>query len=164
MDMTVPRTSGNRYAKCIEVSKRVRWDIDVDVLIQQAVTVRLGRVPERTVIYVCAKDEALSLSNWLASGTSRLGAVRSDMFSPDELELLRTNKTLELIDCQISDPGAYGHSYFHSNPAVSSDLIMLLRYGRPAGAEHGRPMRVEQSGFWVIDDKYVPTPGPSAAP
>jgi hypothetical protein len=32
MDMTVPRTSGNRYAKCIEVSKRVRWDIDMDVL------------------------------------------------------------------------------------------------------------------------------------
>ena len=32
MDMTVPRTSGNRYAKCIEVSKRVRWDIDTDVL------------------------------------------------------------------------------------------------------------------------------------
>ena len=32
MDMTLPRTSGNRYAKCIEVSKRVRWDIDKDVL------------------------------------------------------------------------------------------------------------------------------------
>ena len=32
MDMTIPRASGNRYAKCIEVSKRVRWDIDADVL------------------------------------------------------------------------------------------------------------------------------------
>jgi hypothetical protein len=32
MDMTVPRHSGNRYAKCIEVSKRIRWDIDTDVL------------------------------------------------------------------------------------------------------------------------------------
>ena len=32
MDMSIPRTTGNRYAKCIEVSKRVRWDIDRDVL------------------------------------------------------------------------------------------------------------------------------------
>ena len=32
MDMTVPRSSGNRYAKCIEVSKRIRWDIDDDVI------------------------------------------------------------------------------------------------------------------------------------
>ena len=32
MDMSIPRSSGNRYAKCIEVSKRVRWDIDKDVI------------------------------------------------------------------------------------------------------------------------------------
>jgi len=32
MDMTLPRTSGNRYAKCIEVSKRIRWEIDADVI------------------------------------------------------------------------------------------------------------------------------------
>jgi len=32
MDMTVPRTTGNRYAKVIEVSKRIRWDIDDDVI------------------------------------------------------------------------------------------------------------------------------------
>jgi hypothetical protein len=32
MDTTIPRTSSNRYAKCIEVSKRVRWDIDRDVI------------------------------------------------------------------------------------------------------------------------------------
>jgi hypothetical protein len=32
MDMSVPRSSGNRYAKCIEVSKRIRWDIDEDVI------------------------------------------------------------------------------------------------------------------------------------
>jgi len=32
MDMSVPRSTGNRYAKCIEVSKRIRWDIDRDVI------------------------------------------------------------------------------------------------------------------------------------
>ena len=32
MDMSIPRTTGNRYAKCIEVSKRIRWDIEKDVI------------------------------------------------------------------------------------------------------------------------------------
>ena len=32
MDMTVPRSTGNRYAKCIEVSKRIRWEIDRDLI------------------------------------------------------------------------------------------------------------------------------------
>ncbi|MFB3076629.1 MAG: alpha/beta hydrolase, partial [Lysobacterales bacterium] len=29
------------------------------------------------------------------------------------------------------------HMYFHSNPAASSDLILLLRYGLAPGAENG---------------------------
>ncbi|MGE0355434.1 MAG: hypothetical protein AB7P08_00830 [Burkholderiales bacterium] len=32
MDMTLPPTATPRYAKCIEVSKRIRWDIDRDVI------------------------------------------------------------------------------------------------------------------------------------
>ncbi|HQY47148.1 MAG TPA: hypothetical protein PLE38_09365, partial [Usitatibacteraceae bacterium] len=31
MDMTLPPTTP-RYAKCIEVSKRIRWEIDRDVI------------------------------------------------------------------------------------------------------------------------------------
>src|SRR5262249_13874784 len=32
MQATQQQTSRNRYAKCIEVSKRIRWDIDRDVI------------------------------------------------------------------------------------------------------------------------------------
>jgi hypothetical protein len=32
MDMTLPPMTQHRYAKCIEVSKRIRWDIDRDVI------------------------------------------------------------------------------------------------------------------------------------
>ncbi len=32
MDMSVPPTQTKRYAKCIEVSKRIRWEIDRDVI------------------------------------------------------------------------------------------------------------------------------------
>ena len=44
MDMTVPRTTGNRYAKCIEVSKRIRWDIDRDVIRDRVTSAQMQRV------------------------------------------------------------------------------------------------------------------------
>jgi esterase/lipase superfamily enzyme len=133
-------------------------DIDLDVLIQQAVTVRLGTVPEHTVVYVCAKDKALGVSNWLFGGITRAGAMRSSMFDADELELLRERKTVQIIDARISDPGPFGHSYFHANPAVSSDLMLLLRYHLDPGPESGRPLRHDDGPFWIIDDGYPDHP------
>ena len=113
-------------------------DIDLDVLVQRAVTVRLGLVPERMSVYISSKDKALSLSNWLFGGTTRFGSIRSDMFSKDELEMLREAKSVQIIDSRVSNTGSFGHDYFHSNPAVSSDLILLMRYRRAPGAEnHG---------------------------
>ena len=133
-------------------------DMDTDVVIQRMVTVRLGTVPERAALYVCRSDKALGISNWLFKGGGRFGSLSSRAFSPDELQALRNNKALQIIDARVSDPGPYGHSYFHSNPAVSSDLILLMRYQLPAGEQYGRPLRVDEKGFWVIDDDY---PGPA---
>ena len=144
-------------------------DIDFDVLIQRAVTARLGRVPESTIVYVCASDEALGISNWLFGGLTRLGKIRSDVFSKEELEGLRANKSVQVIDARISEAGAFGHDYFHSSPAVSSDLILAIRYGLQAGAESGRPLKHQEHGFWEIDDKYpegptIGTTRPAAPP
>ncbi len=48
-----------------------------------------------------------------------------------------------------------GHGYFHNNPAVSSDLIMQLRYGAPSGKEYGRPIEPSGPNSWIIaDDDY----------
>jgi hypothetical protein len=132
--------------------------MDTDVVIQRMTTVRLGQVPERAALYICRSDRALGISNWLFKGGGRFGTLSSHIFSPAELEALRTSKTIQIIDARVSDPGPYGHSYFHSNPAVSSDLILLIRYQLPPGAEYGRPLRVDEKGFWVIDDHY---PGPA---
>jgi esterase/lipase superfamily enzyme len=129
-------------------------DMDTDVVIQRMITVRLGQVPERSALYVCRSDKALGMSNWLFRGSGRFGTLSSSIFSPAELEALRSNKTVQIIDARVSNPGPYGHSYFHSNPAVSSDLILLMRYQLPPGSQNGRPLRVDQKGFWVIDDHY----------
>jgi esterase/lipase superfamily enzyme len=129
-------------------------DMDLDVTIQRLTTARVGQVPERFVIYVHTGDKALGLANWLFSGATRLGEVKSDMFSPAEIQALRANTKLEIIDARLKDAGAIGHDYFHSNPAVSSDLILLMRYQFPPGAAFGRPLGINKSGFWLIEDNY----------
>jgi esterase/lipase superfamily enzyme len=129
-------------------------DIDLDVMIQKFTTVRLGQVPERFAMYVCENDKALGFSNWLFSGMQRLGKLRAQIFSPEELETMRASKTVQIIDARVSNAGAFGHDYFHSNPAVSSDLILLMRYKLAPGPSTGRPLRIDKSGFWIIDDTY----------
>ena len=129
-------------------------DIDFEVLIQRMTTARLGRVPERFVMYVCSKDSALGISNWLFGGGGRAGKLRSDMFTPDELKILRATKSVQIVDAKIKNPGAFGHDYFHSNPAVSSDLIMVMRYHMMPAEKYGRPLGSDGKGFWSVDDDY----------
>jgi esterase/lipase superfamily enzyme len=136
-------------------------DIDLDVTIQRMATARIGNVPERSVIYVQADDKALGMANWLFSGVTRLGEVKSDMFSPEEIHALRERQSPQIINAHVSDTGAFGHDYFHSNPAVSSDLILLMRYQFQPGADFGRPLGVNKNGFWLIEDGY---PGAQKAP
>jgi esterase/lipase superfamily enzyme len=135
-------------------------DLDVDVVIQRGATARLGQVPERSVIYLCEKDEALGFSRFLF-GSMRLGKLQPEVFTPQELAALRDSKKLAIIDARVQKPGSFGHSYFYSNPAVSSDLILVLRNQAPPGAEYGRPLHASANGFWYIDDKY---PGATTRP
>ncbi len=129
-------------------------DVDVDVVIQKFTTVRLGQVPDRFAMYICGNDKALSVASWLFDGIARLGKLQATVFTQEELEALRKSKRLQIIDARVSDAGLLGHDYFQSNPAVSSDLVLLMRYKLPPGAQYGRPLRIDKNGFWVIDDKY----------
>jgi esterase/lipase superfamily enzyme len=142
-------------------------DLDVDVVIQRASTARLGQVPERSTVYICDKDEALGFSRFLF-GSLRLGALKPNIFTAEELKALRGGQNLAVIDARVTKPGSYGHNYFYSNPAVSSDLILLMRYHRRPGAANGRPLRAEENGFWFIDDNYAkdlaPLPSEGATP
>jgi esterase/lipase superfamily enzyme len=128
-------------------------DLDVDVVFQRLATARLGQVPERSVVYVCRNDEALGLSRFLFS-SQRLGSLRPEVFTKDELVALRESKKVAIIEARVSKPGAFAHSYFYENPAVSSDLILLMRYDYGPGAENGRPLSIGKDSFWYITDKY----------
>jgi len=121
-------------------------------------TERVGRAVDAIAVYICHKDRALAFSSWLFLGSMRLGDVEPHIFTREEIDTLRSSQRLQIIDARVADAGSYGHSYFHANPGVSSDIILFLRYQLPPGSGHGRPLGVADTGFWIIGDEY---PGPS---
>jgi esterase/lipase superfamily enzyme len=133
-------------------------DLDVEVVLQRMVTARLGRTPERMTMYISSTDKALGIASWLFGGDMRLGKLKASIFSSEELAAMRESKTIQIVDAQIKQIGNFGHDYFHSNPAVSSDLILVMRYHEPPGPEYGRPLGGSKKGFWVVDDKYPQSP------
>ena len=132
-------------------------DIDLDVAIARNATERIGRAVERSALYISNKDQALGFSGWLFGGTERVGNFDPELFNETELETLRHSQRFQIIDARVKNRGAFGHGYFHANPAVSSDLILLMRYRLPPGADHGRPLGVSDTGLWMVDDDYPGT-------
>ena len=80
--------------------------------------------------------------------------------TPEQVDGLKSNRTgLDLIEVKVTQKGAHGHTYWIDNPAVLSDVILILRDDLPPGAEHGRPLIRAESGLWEIYDGY-PYTGP----
>ncbi len=128
-------------------------DIDLDVAIARNATERIGRAVERSVVYICEKDKALGFSGWLFGG-GRLGDIDPKLFTEEEIAALRSSHRLQFIDARVRKLGAFNHNYFLANPAVSSDLVLVMRYQRLPGADNGRPLDVSDVGFWVVHDEY----------
>jgi len=109
--------------------------------------VLLERVPGfQITLYVSPGDKALATSGWLFGSIVRLGRIDKAMFTPQQLDHVREVGLIDVIQVQ-GNTGFIGHSYFHSDPEASSDLIALLRYGlRPN--EPGRPLEEVERPFW----------------
>jgi hypothetical protein len=117
-------------------------------------------LPTRIVVYVSSGDSALGISSWLFRSVKRLGTLRAADLSKARKEALSRFSHLEIIDAEVSGYSTAGHDYYYSHPAVSSDLILVLKEGRDPGAEHGRPLQKTDDGFWTIDNDY-PKPKPA---
>jgi len=87
------------------------------------------------------------------SSAASVGQMNYVDLPPQGRALLAAVPQIQIIDARIH-AGFIGHDYFFSNPATSSDLILLLRDNLSAGAEHGRPLTKRQENYWEIDDKY----------
>lgn len=129
-------------------------DLDLDVVSQRVATEGVIAVPPRLTVYISKKDRALGAAAWLFESTVRLGRLPFDLLSPDQRSRFAAVPGLELVDARTRRMDLFGHSYFYQSPAVSSDLILVLRENRDPGAANGRPLTPVGENFWAIEENY----------
>lgn len=126
-----------------------------DMDLGQLVSVSLdggGRVTRGFTVYASRKDKALSFSGTIF-GDVRVGRSIGKL-EPDMVEALKKNGGLwvDATAAQNKKGSFLGHSYYHNNPWVSSDLLIFLRTGASA-AERGLVMD-EETGFMIFPKNY----------
>lgn len=131
-------------------------DLDLQVAQQRIIAEGILQAAEQFVLYFSSDDSVIGMSEWLyGDASSRIGQLNEDDIDANRWEFIRNLKELQLIDVKISGSrGFMGHSYFIENPAVLSDLILVLRDNKLPGKKHGRPLIQKKSGFWELHDGY----------
>lgn len=129
-------------------------DLDISVVSQRIVAERLGLDVGQTTLYASPQDRAIGLAERLfASPRGRLGKLDMSELTEQEVKSVQANtKNISIVNFR-GDSEGYGHSYFRTNPEVSSDLILLLRYGYKPGSS-GRPLEPIGPSFWRIPPGY----------
>lgn len=133
-------------------------DLDLGVF-RQRFSAELEMLPtEQFALYTAPQDKAISVAEWLFSSVARLGQLSPEHISKEGQTDLRRMPRLQVIWCDVSGYSS-SHNYFYAHPAALSDLILLVRDRRKPGPENGRPLRRDESGFWLLGNDY---PGTSA--
>ncbi len=111
-----------------------------------------GRVPESFSIYASTADKALLLSSAIFRA-DRLGSSVNRL-TPDERAALRRAPTqaIDVTSAEERSGTFLGHSYYHQNPWVSSDVALSLAFSA-SPTERGL-VRDEKSAFWTFPDTY----------
>ena len=129
-------------------------DLDLEVVTQRVGAEGLPFIPERMTVYVSPEDKAIGLSSWLFDSVARIGRLSLADLSSVQRNNVKSVSGFEYIDARAKKADFFGHSYFYQSPAVSSDLILILRENRAPGPENGRPLVEEQKGFWKLENDY----------
>ena len=128
-------------------------DLDMQVVSQRLGAERFFFGVERLTIYVSQTDKAIGIASWLFASEHRIGRIRYEDLSPAQQAALGNVRGISVIDARVRTSGI-GHGYFHSNPAVSSDVILLLRDDREPGAVNGRPLFEHAPNYWELREGY----------
>jgi len=147
--------AGKEPAMLYKIKNLVLLSPDIDVgLAGQSMTSYLsdpdlvtvwpeGRLPRildgRLTIYASPGDRALAVSQFLFRSRSRMGQLRPEDVPDKAQRYFETGGRMDLISYEGERTDLFGHSYFTTNPQVSTDLIQLIRYRRQLG-EPGREL------------------------
>ncbi len=105
----------------------------------------------RMTTYASPRDRALLISRLLFRSYRRVGRVRPEDMPREMQDLLAKWGRFDLIVYEGKKTDAFGHSFFTSNPVVSSDLVQLIRFGKRPG-HPDRPLRQVGPVTWVFDE------------
>ena len=136
-------------------------DIDHKVASVQLTSDRTFEGIGHTTIYVSSHDKAIGLSQWIFGGLLRIGDLTVDDLTEVQKKNMGVRRNVNVVDAQISPIGA-GHSYYRSSPAVSSDIIQVIRYDYRPETQNERPLTELIPGFWSLDDDYLLNRTPAA--
>jgi len=155
------RASGHDFRSVYRIKNVVlaAADLDLEVVSQRVAAEYAGLGVERSTIYVSPVDRALGLSGLLFTSLHRIGQVGPEDLTDAERQHLERMARTQIIDARVPT-GFIGHAYFYRHPAVSADLILLLRYQLEPGSP-GRPLQARGANFWQITPDY---PGVAGTP
>jgi len=129
-------------------------DLDLDVVSQRVVAEQLGRETQNITIYTSQTDKAIGIAESMFKSVKRIGRLDADDLTSRQLESVKYIDGISMVELQEVEQRKASHSYFHSDPAASSDLILTVRYGLEPGAENGRPLKPLEANFWQIEPGY----------
>ena len=125
-------------------------DLDFEVMQQRLMAEHFGPAIGKITIYTSRQDKALRLSQLVMSGL-RFGRVRANDVEVNEREVFAAAGNVDFI--QVPKIKRFiGHSYFHNNPAVSADLIKVIKTSSKPGSPE-RPMFSLGGNFLQMDGK-----------
>jgi esterase/lipase superfamily enzyme len=128
-------------------------DLDVAVLSQRVIAEGMGSAADLVTIYASREDKAIGLAERLFGSALRLGRAGEGMMPADIATSVEGAVNVSLVESR-SGGGLIDHGYFHSDPAASSDLILVIRDRRRPGPEHGRPLEPADVNLWVLPEGY----------
>jgi esterase/lipase superfamily enzyme len=131
-------------------------DLDLEVVTQRLAAEYVGLGTDRTTIYVSDTDKAIGFSGCLFMSFRRIGQLRPEDLTDEQRHHLERVARTQLIDARVPT-GLIGHAYFYRHPAVSADLILLLRDQLEPGSP-GRPLQKRGANFWQITPGYPGLP------
>ncbi|MEM7221705.1 MAG: alpha/beta hydrolase [Pseudomonadota bacterium] len=129
-------------------------DLDLQVISQRVGAERLALAVDQATLYSSPDDEAIGIAELLfASPRGRLGTLSIDRLTDEEINRMKAHSSRVTVVNFTGESTGYGHSYFRDNPAVSSDLVLKVRYGLKPG-DPGRPLEHIGLNFWRVPEGY----------
>jgi esterase/lipase superfamily enzyme len=126
-------------------------DMDLDFALSACID-GAGRITQGSAVYASQRDKALGFSADIF-GDVRVGRSIGKLSEHERAALIANEgQWIDVTAAQRHASTFLGHSYFHQNPWVSSDVMLYLRLG--ATPEERGLVRDLETGFLIFPDDY----------